>query len=143
MPLIPLIIIKDGEYEHIFDTDTHDSLYIDKETGGIQYLSLHCSEGTKRFSDIPADYPYMELIGYVVELDLFLYLCEKFDGITPCGTIAKAIEEWVNQHERSHVISMEVIEYSNTCEELELNKDNPLSPEDFMPLFDEEREIPF
>lgn len=109
---IPLIIIRDGEFEHIFDTDTHDRLYIDKETGGIQYLSLHCSEGTKRFADIPADYPYMEFVGdesncndyyecevYYVSLELYQYLIDKCGGaVEQKGVIVNCINEWNKKH---------------------------------------------
>lgn len=47
---IPLIKVKDGEYEHIVGTNSHDMLYMDEMTGGIQYLNMQCCEGTKRHS---------------------------------------------------------------------------------------------
>jgi len=49
--LIPIIKINDGGYEHIVGTNSHDQLYVDEETGGIQYLNLQCCEGTKVYTD--------------------------------------------------------------------------------------------
>lgn len=47
--LFPIIKIKDGNHIHIVGTNSHDSLYVEESTGGIQYLNLQCMEGTKRF----------------------------------------------------------------------------------------------
>lgn len=44
---IPIIKVKDGEYEHIVGTNSHDVLYLDEKTGGIQYLNMQCYEGTE------------------------------------------------------------------------------------------------
>ena len=49
--LIPVIKVKDVRYgtkPHIVGTDPHDQLFIDEETGGIHYMSLHNSESTER-----------------------------------------------------------------------------------------------
>ena len=43
---IPLIIVRDGDSEHIVGTDSHDQLDIDVRTGGIQYYNLQCGVGT-------------------------------------------------------------------------------------------------
>ena len=49
--LIPIIRIKDGDGEpRIVGTDSHDTLHVDDETGGIQYLNLQCCEGTKKYA---------------------------------------------------------------------------------------------
>ena len=37
---IPIIRVKDGDYEHIVGTNSHDVLYIDERSGGIQYLNM-------------------------------------------------------------------------------------------------------
>lgn len=47
--LIPTIKVKDGDYEHIVGTNSHDVLYVDKDSGGIQYLNVQCQEGTKKY----------------------------------------------------------------------------------------------
>lgn len=47
---IPIIKVKDGNYEHIVGTNSHDVLYVDEESGGIQYLNMQCCEGTKKYS---------------------------------------------------------------------------------------------
>lgn len=48
--LIPIIKVKDGNFEHIVGTNSHDVLYVDEESGGIQYLNIQCYEGTKKFN---------------------------------------------------------------------------------------------
>lgn len=45
---IPVIKVNDGGYEHIVGTNSHDVLYVDKKTGGIQYLNMQCCKGTER-----------------------------------------------------------------------------------------------
>ncbi len=47
--LFPVIKIKDGNHAHVVGTNSHDVLYVDEETGGIQYLNLQCCEGTKKY----------------------------------------------------------------------------------------------
>lgn len=46
--LFPIIRVKEGEHVHIVGTNSHDTLYVDENTGGIQYLDLQCYEGTNR-----------------------------------------------------------------------------------------------
>lgn len=46
---IPIIKVKDGKYEHIVGTNSHDVLYVDEQSGGIQYMNMQSCEGTKRF----------------------------------------------------------------------------------------------
>lgn len=48
--LFPVIKVKDGDRIHIVGTNSHDTLYVDDRTGGIQYLNLQCMEGTKKYS---------------------------------------------------------------------------------------------
>ncbi len=48
---IPIIKVKDGECEHIVGTNNHDVLYVDKESGGIQFLNIQCCEGTNAPDD--------------------------------------------------------------------------------------------
>lgn len=49
--LIPIIKINDGGHIHVVGTNSHDMLYVDKKTGGIQYLNLQCYEGTKKYGE--------------------------------------------------------------------------------------------
>lgn len=50
--LFPIIKVRDSYdgLEHIVGINSHDSLYIDAETGGIHYLNLQCCEGTRKFN---------------------------------------------------------------------------------------------
>ncbi len=54
--LFPVIKIKDGDHTHIVGTNSHDQLYVDEKTGGIQYLNLQCCEGTKKYSGDDDEY---------------------------------------------------------------------------------------
>lgn len=51
--LFPIIRIRDNDTGNIriVGTDTHDTLYIDERTGGIQYLNLQNCEGTEVIND--------------------------------------------------------------------------------------------
>lgn len=54
--LFPIIKVVDKDNSgstrtHIVGTGIHDSLYIDKETGGIHYYNLQNGEGTIRYKD--------------------------------------------------------------------------------------------
>lgn len=65
---IPVIKIKDGDYEHIVGTNGHDVLYVDVQSGGIQHLNMQCCEGTKKYSHEPA----MQFVGEPMEeYDMF------------------------------------------------------------------------
>lgn len=48
---VPLIYVKDNLRKdaepRLLGTDSHDWLYIDEKTNGIQYLNLQCCEGTR------------------------------------------------------------------------------------------------
>lgn len=46
--LIPIIKINDNGRIHIVGTNSHDTLFVDENTGGIQYLNLQCMEGTRK-----------------------------------------------------------------------------------------------
>ena len=48
--LFPIIRLKDGDYTHIVGSNSHDTLFIDENTGGIQYLNLQGMEGTRKFN---------------------------------------------------------------------------------------------
>lgn len=49
--LFPIIKVKDNSSnrEHIIGTNSHDQLYVDQKNGGLQYINLQCSEGTRVF----------------------------------------------------------------------------------------------
>jgi hypothetical protein len=46
--LVPIIKINDNGHVHIVGTNSHDTLFVDENTGGIQYLNLQCMEGTRK-----------------------------------------------------------------------------------------------
>ena len=58
--LFPVIKVKDNYNgaEHIVGINSHDSLYIDHETGGIHYLNLQCCSGTRKFEG-KSDYEFV------------------------------------------------------------------------------------
>lgn len=90
--LFPIIRVIDndsqGKEPHIVGTNSHDVLEIDDETGGIHYLNLQCSEGTKKydgkstfsFSGVDDDY-----FGPRVEMVSFDHLCEIYLEQTKLG----------------------------------------------------------
>lgn len=47
--LVPIIKVNDNGHVHIVGTNSHDELYIDEKTGGIQYVNLQCMEGTRKY----------------------------------------------------------------------------------------------
>jgi len=51
--MFPIIKVKDKHtgYVQIVGSNSHDRLYVDEETGGIQYLDLQCMSGTKKYSN--------------------------------------------------------------------------------------------
>ena len=47
-PIIKVRDSQDGRLEHIVGTNSHDTLFIDKESGGIHYMSLQNEESTEK-----------------------------------------------------------------------------------------------
>lgn len=90
--LFPIIRVIDNDSQskepHIVGTNSHDVLEIDDEAGGIHYLNLQCSEGTKKhdgkstfsFSGVDDDY-----FGPRVEMVSFDRLCEIYLEQTKLG----------------------------------------------------------
>ena len=70
--LIPIIKVKcaDGTFEHIVGTNSHDTLFVDEETGGIHYQSLQNCETTQKVLDGKRydDYAY-EFVGETNEYE--------------------------------------------------------------------------
>lgn len=52
--LIPIITVQTDNYEHIVGTNSHDVLYVDEATGGIQYFNMQSCETTKRYNKNPS-----------------------------------------------------------------------------------------
>ncbi len=48
--LVPIIKINDNGRIRIVGTNSHDVLFVDENTGGIQYLNMQCMEGTRKHS---------------------------------------------------------------------------------------------
>ena len=74
--LIPIIKVKDGEFEHIVGTNSHDVLYVDQESGGIQYLNIQCQEGTKIF-DGEQTMQFAGIPGYFEDLQIQFITVEE------------------------------------------------------------------
>ncbi|MBU9738867.1 hypothetical protein [Diplocloster agilis] len=113
--LFPLIKIKDlavlkNRPERVVGTNTHDSLYIDKESGGIQYLNLQCCEGTKKYGNSPVSYqfsgenneysPYCEITFVTFEQLCEVYLEETRKGCEAEKAIRNLIKETIAKHEQ-------------------------------------------
>lgn len=83
--LFPIIRVIDNENTdakpHIVGTNTHDLLEIDSKTGGIQYLNLQCSKGTKKY-DGKSTFSFVgrtdDYLGPYVEMVSFEQLCEIY-----------------------------------------------------------------
>lgn len=83
--LFPIIRVVDNDLEdktpRILGTNSHDMLQIDGETGGIQYLNLQCSEGTRVYSG-KSTFSFSgvedEYLGSHVEMVGFERLCEIY-----------------------------------------------------------------
>lgn len=81
----PLIKVVDNdapeEGMHIFGTNPHDLLEIDSESGGLQYLNLHCGESTQKL-DGKSTFSFTglddESLGPYVEMVSFKELCEIY-----------------------------------------------------------------
>lgn len=90
--LFPIIRVIDNDSQskepHIVGTNSHDLLEIDEKTGGIHYLNLQCSEGTRiydgkstfSFSGVEDDY-----WGTRIEMVSFERLCEIYLEQTKVG----------------------------------------------------------
>lgn len=113
--LFPLIKVKDLEIakscpEHIVGTNSHDSLYIDDESGGIQYLNLQCCEGTKKFDDHHGSFlfigedngysPYCEIQFITFEQLCEIYLKETRKNCEAEKAIRELIKETIARHDQ-------------------------------------------
>ena len=111
---IPLIIISDYGYEHILGNTSHDTLYIDKESGGIQFLGLQCCQGTKKMNPLgerldtffveaevkEEEYydSYNNMI--MVSLRAFTHMLNNFPGFYSPGVLQKELNAYLDS-ERS------------------------------------------
>lgn len=78
--MIPIIKVKDGDYEHIVGTNSHDVLYVDDESGGIQYLNVQCCEGTKKY-DGKQTMQFVGEAGYFEDMQVQFVTIEELVGL--------------------------------------------------------------
>lgn len=78
--MIPIIKVKDGDYEHIVGTNSHDVLYVDDENGGIQYLNVQCCEGTKKY-DGKQTMQFVGEAGYFEDMQVQFVTVEELVGL--------------------------------------------------------------
>jgi len=75
----PIIKVRDKltGREHVVGTDSHDTLFIDKETGGIHYYNLQNGEGTRgdyEFVGVDTEYdpdPQIEFVTFDKLIELY------------------------------------------------------------------------
>ena len=73
---VPIIKVKDGDYEHIVGTNSHDVLYVDKESGGILYLNIQCCEGTEKL-DGEQTMQFVGMPGYFADCQIQFVTVEE------------------------------------------------------------------
>lgn len=109
--VVPLIIVNDSGFEHIFGTTLHDLLYVDKESGGIQYINIQCHEGTeKRISSKEQFNTYFVELDYrsdgrgvntinnmiVVSTQTYIYMTKYFLGYYKEGFLLSKLHEYLD-----------------------------------------------
>ena len=111
---IRIIQVRDGKYEHIVGTNSHDVLYVDEMTGGIQYLNMQCCEGTKRYSREPS----MQFVTEPMEeYDVF---GPQIQFVDIEELIELAIQQMKDDTERTlklHEMMKEYLEEKEACQE--------------------------
>lgn len=117
---IPIIKVKDGGYEHIVGTNSHDVLYIDERSGGIQYLNMQCHEGTKKFGAEQT----MQFVGKPMEEYDVLGPEIKFVTVEELIEIAvKYMKESTENKRRLHEMAKVYLEDKEKCQK-QLENDN-------------------
>lgn len=117
---ILIINVKDGGYEHIAGTNSHDVLYIDERTGGIQYLNMQCCEGTKKFGAEQT----MQFVGEPMEECDVLGPEIKFVTVEELIEIAvKYMKESTENKRRLHEMAKVYLEEKEKCQK-QLENDN-------------------
>lgn len=77
---IPVIKVKDGNYEHIVGSNSHDVLYVDGEGGGIHYLDVQCQEGTRKY-DGEQTMQFVGVPGYFEDVQIQFMTVEELVGM--------------------------------------------------------------
>jgi hypothetical protein len=117
---IPIIKVKEGGYEHIVGTNSHDVLYIDERNGGIQYLNMQCSEGTRKFGTEQT----MQFVGETMEECDGLGPEIKFVTVEELIEIAvKYMKESTENKRRLHEMAKVYLEEKEKCQK-QLENDN-------------------
>jgi hypothetical protein len=114
--LVPIIKINDNGHVHIVGTNSHDVLYVDEKTGGIQYLNLQCSEGTKKYDDDDDE----TKMSFVTKSPEECYLYPEIEMITIEELIEIATKNMVEQTEASlrlHESFKKYMEAKEVCEQ--------------------------
>lgn len=113
--LFPLIKVKNigvlkSQPEHVVGTNTHDSLYVDEVTGGLQYLNLQNCEGTGKYGNSSESYqfsaesneysPYFEIAFITFEELCEIYLSETRKSCEAEKEIRDLIKETIAKHDQ-------------------------------------------
>lgn len=108
--LFPIIKVVDNDQKdkvfHIVGTNSHDLLEIDEESGGIQYLNMHCCEGTKKY-DGTSTFSFHadsdDCFGPRIEMVTFERLCEIYLEQTALSIEhEKKMHEVINRVREAH-----------------------------------------
>lgn len=111
--LFPVIKVKDGDHIHTVGTNSHDVLYVDEHTGGIQYLNLQCCEGTKKYSGKVS-------MSFVPKKPEEWEVHPQIEMVTIEELIELATQNMINQTEATlklHASFKKYLDTKGTCEE--------------------------
>lgn len=108
--LIPIIKVKDGEYEHIVGTNSHDVLYVDVESGGIHYLNVQCQEGTKKY-DGEQTMQFVGVPGYFEDVQIQFVTVEEL-----VGTAIKNMVDGTDAKLKLHQMLGEYLKAKEECQ---------------------------
>lgn len=81
IPIIRVKSVGEESNSHIVGTDSHDSLYIDKYSGGIHYHNIQCCASTQKIFDDGNDpdygFEFQGVEGYFHEVEVEFVTPEK------------------------------------------------------------------
>lgn len=108
---IPIIKVRDGECEHIVGTNSHDVLYVDKESGGIQFLNIQCCEGTKKH-DGEQTMQFVGESGYFEDIQIQFVTVEALIELA-----LQNMENGTEQKLKLHQMAREYLKAKDKCRE--------------------------
>lgn len=108
---IPIIKVRDGECEHIVGTNSHDVLYVDKESGGIQFLNIQCCEVAKKH-DGEQTMQFVGESGYFEDIQIQFVTVEELIELA-----LQNMENGTEQKLKLHQMMREYLKAKDKCRE--------------------------